>query len=117
MPFQLDEEELVEARWWTREEVRRACKVQGATMRKEVAEKGETVREAKRGLKGDLVAQRRYFCTQRRCHQLRRDFQPYKHLLPRKALKDDPSLTLLVPPKRVVARELIEAWLAESEVS
>ena len=26
----------------------------------------------------------------------------------------DPSLELLVPPKKVVARELIEAWLSET---
>lgn len=32
-----------------------------------------------------------------------------------KALENDPSLTLLVPPKRVVARELIEKWLSESD--
>jgi len=69
-PFKLDDEELVEARWWTRDEVRKACGVKGAVMRKEVAEK---------------------------------------------ALQDDPSLTLLIPPKRVVARELIEVWLSESE--
>ena len=68
VPFKLDEDELVEARWWTRDEVRKACGVKGAVMRKEVAAK---------------------------------------------ALEDDPSLTLLVPPKRVVARELIEAWLEE----
>ncbi|GMH59229.1 hypothetical protein TrLO_g15040 [Triparma laevis f. longispina] len=66
----LDEEELVEARWFGREEVRKACKVQGPVMRTEVAAK---------------------------------------------ALENDPSLTLLVPPKRVVARELIEKWLSESD--
>ena len=31
------------------------------------------------------------------------------------AFADDPSLELLVPPKNVVARELINAWLAEDE--
>ncbi|GMI00364.1 hypothetical protein TrVE_jg12220 [Triparma verrucosa] len=68
VPLNLDEEELVEARWFTREEVRRACKVEGPVMRPEVAAA---------------------------------------------ALEKDPSLTLLVPPKRVVARELIEKWLSE----
>ena len=37
VPLNLDEEELVEARWFTREEVRRACKVEGPVMRPEVA--------------------------------------------------------------------------------
>ena len=32
----------------------------------------------------------------------------------KEAFATDPSLELLVPPKKVVARELIEAWLSET---
>ena len=68
LAFKLDEEEIVEARWFDREEVRRACNVPGAVMRHDVA---------------------------------------------KAAIDNDPTLSLLVPPKNVVARELIDAWLAE----
>ena len=33
----------------------------------------------------------------------------------KEAFEKDPSLELLVPPKKVVARELIEAWLSEDD--
>ena len=67
-PLVLDEEEILEARWFDRDAVRQACTVPGAVMRKDVAAK---------------------------------------------AFADDPSLALLVPPKNVVARDLIEKWLHE----
>jgi NAD+ diphosphatase len=70
IPFNLDEDEIVEAKWFTRDEVRKACAVEGAVMRKDGAQE---------------------------------------------ALRNNPNLTLLVPPKRVVARELIEKWLSEKE--
>ena len=66
----LDVEELVEARWFHRTEVERAC----------AAVEGESV------------------------------------MLPevaKAAFERDPDLTLLVPPKNVVARDLIDAWLSE----
>jgi NAD+ diphosphatase len=63
------DDELLEARWWDRSAVRRACGVPGAVMSPDVA---------------------------------------------KEAFATDPSLELLVPPKKVVARELIEAWLSET---
>lgn len=62
----LDEEELLSARWFDREEVLKATRVEGAVMRRDVAEA---------------------------------------------ALEADPSLNLLVPPKLVIARTLIDTWL------
>ena len=66
-PLVLDDE-LLEAKWWDRSAVRKACGVPGAVMSPDVA---------------------------------------------KEAFATDPSLELLVPPKKVVARELIEAWLSE----
>ena len=63
------DDELLEAKWWDRSAVRKACAVPGAVMSPDVA---------------------------------------------KEALEKDPSLELLVPPKKVVARELIEAWLSET---
>jgi len=65
----IDEEELVSARWFDREEVVAATRVEGAVMRRDVAEA---------------------------------------------ALEADPSLNLLVPPKLVIARTLIDTWLEKS---
>jgi len=65
----IDEEELVSARWFDREDVVAATRVEGAVMRKDVAEA---------------------------------------------ALEADPSLNLLVPPKHVIARTLIDTWLEKS---
>ena len=64
------DDELLEARWWDRSAVRKACGVPGAVMSPDVA---------------------------------------------KEAFETDPSLELLVPPKKVVARELIEAWLSEDD--
>ena len=64
------DDELVEARWWDRAAVRKACAVPGAVMSQDVA---------------------------------------------KNAFAADPTLELLVPPKKVVARELIEAWLSEDD--
>lgn len=64
----IDTNELVEAHWFTKEQVEKAAQVQGATMQRAVAEK---------------------------------------------ALKDDPSLELLIPPKGVIARTLLDEWLAQ----
>ena len=64
------DDELLEARWWDRSAVRKACGVPGADMSPDVA---------------------------------------------KEAFATDPSLELLVPPKKVVARELIEAWLSEDD--
>jgi len=64
------DDELVEARWWDRAAVRKACAVPGAVMKHEIAAE---------------------------------------------AFATDPTLELLVPPKKVVARELIEAWLSEDD--
>ena len=33
----------------------------------------------------------------------------------KEAFATDPSLELLVPPKKVIARELIDAWLSEDD--
>ena len=63
------DDELLEAKWWDRSAVRKACGVPGAVMSPDVA---------------------------------------------KEAFATDPSLELLVPPKKVVARELIEAWLSET---
>mmetsp|Transcript_16694 Transcript_16694/g.51994 ORF Transcript_16694/g.51994 Transcript_16694/m.51994 type:complete len:491 (-) Transcript_16694:14-1486(-) len=68
-PLVLDDE-LLEAKWWDRDSIRRACEVPGAVMRAEVAAA---------------------------------------------AFAADPTLEVLVPPKNVVARELIEAWLNEDD--
>mmetsp|Transcript_29609 Transcript_29609/g.87785 ORF Transcript_29609/g.87785 Transcript_29609/m.87785 type:complete len:237 (-) Transcript_29609:60-770(-) len=62
----IDTNELVEAAWFDREQVRRAAEVRGPLMRRDVAER---------------------------------------------VLRDDPSLELLIPPRGVIARTLIEAWL------
>ena len=64
------DDELLEARWWDRSAVRKACGVPGAVMSPDVA---------------------------------------------KEAFATDPSLELLVPPKKVVARELIGAWLSEDD--
>jgi NAD+ diphosphatase len=63
----IDTNELVDAHWFTKEQVEKAAQVPGATMQKAVAEK---------------------------------------------ALQDDPSLELLIPPKGVIARKLVDEWLA-----
>jgi NAD+ diphosphatase len=65
-PLNVDTNELVEAAWFTRDQVQKAAAVPGAMMRKEVAEA---------------------------------------------ALVDDPSLELLIPPKGVLARTLLDTWL------
>lgn len=62
----IDEDELVMARWFHKEEVRAASLVEGATMRRDVAQAAVAV---------------------------------------------DPSLSLLIPPKGVIARRLIDTWL------
>lgn len=64
----IDETEIVSARWFSRDEVERAARVEGPTMQKAVAEK---------------------------------------------VVKDDPSIPLLIPPKGVIARKLIDQWLSE----
>jgi NAD+ diphosphatase len=64
----IDEDEIVEASWFHKEDVLAATKVDGAVMQYDVA-----------------VA----------------------------ALYADPSLTLLIPPKRVIARTLIDRWLGK----
>ena len=64
----IDTKELVEAHWFTKDQVLKAAQVPGATMQKAVAEK---------------------------------------------ALKDYPSLELLIPPKGVIARTLLDEWLAQ----
>jgi len=71
-PLNIDANELVEARWFDREEVLRATRVEGPVMEHDIA---------------------------------------------RKALEDDPALPLLIPPKRVIARSLIDNWLQESPTS
>ena len=63
----IDENELVEAKWFDRRDVEAATRVEGAVMQHEVA-------------KAALAAA-------------------------------DPTLPLLVPPKRVIARTLIDTWL------
>jgi len=68
-PLDIDEEEIVSARWFDREEVVKATMVEGAVMQREVAEA---------------------------------------------ALERDPGLNLLVPPKHVIARILIDTWLEKS---
>jgi len=67
-PLNIDENEIVEAQWFTREEVLAATEVEGAVMQHEVAEK---------------------------------------------ALKSNPEIPLLIPPKRVIARTLIDTWLGK----
>jgi len=65
-PLNVDPEELEEARWFHKDEVRAAAAVEGATMRTEVA---------------------------------------------KAAIEANPGLTLLIPPKGVIARKLIDTWL------
>uniref|UniRef100_A0A7S1BU07 NAD(+) diphosphatase n=1 Tax=Corethron hystrix TaxID=216773 RepID=A0A7S1BU07_9STRA len=67
-PLVLEEEEIVSAGWFDRDQVMRAAKVEGATMQPAVAAK---------------------------------------------ALEDDPDLELLIPPQGVIARKLIDTWLAK----
>ena len=62
----IDEDEIVHAKWYDRDEVIKATQVQGAVMKHDVA---------------------------------------------KVALEEDPSLNLLVPPKGVIARTLIDKWL------
>ncbi len=64
----IDENEIVEAKWFDKKDVIAATKVNGAVMQHEVAIN---------------------------------------------ALEADPSLTLLIPPKRVIARTLIDKWLGK----
>eukprot|EP00533_Pseudo-nitzschia_delicatissima_P001182 CAMPEP_0116089430 /NCGR_PEP_ID=MMETSP0327-20121206/6419_1 /TAXON_ID=44447 /ORGANISM="Pseudo-nitzschia delicatissima, Strain B596" /LENGTH=538 /DNA_ID=CAMNT_0003580617 /DNA_START=92 /DNA_END=1708 /DNA_ORIENTATION=+ len=68
-PLNIDENELVEARWFDREEVFTATQIEGPVMQAEVA---------------------------------------------KKVLEEDPSLPLLIPPKQVIARKLIDTWLEGS---
>ena len=63
----IDENELVEAKWFNRHEVSEATKVTGAVMQHDVA---------------------------------------------KTALKENPTIQLLIPPKKVIARKLIDEWLA-----
>ena len=65
----IDETEIVEARWFDKEEVRKATQVEGRVMEHDVA---------------------------------------------KQALAEDPALSLLIPPKRVIARKLIDNWLQKS---
>ncbi len=69
-PLHIDENELVDAKWFDREDVVAATKVEGAVMQHEVANT---------------------------------------------ALIENPNLSLLVPPKKVIARTLIDTWLQKSE--
>jgi len=62
----IDEDEIVSARWYDVDEVRAAAAIEGATMRKEVA---------------------------------------------KAAIEANPDLPLLIPPKGVIARRLIDNWL------
>jgi len=64
----IDTNEIVEARWFDREEVRKAARIQGTIMGEDAA---------------------------------------------KKALEDDPTLPLLIPPKQVIARSLIDKWLGQ----
>lgn len=68
-PLNIDENELVEAKWFDKKDVVAATKVEGAVMQHEVA---------------------------------------------KAALEADPTLPLLVPPKRVIARTLIDTWLEKN---
>jgi NAD+ diphosphatase len=68
-PLHIDANELLSARWFTKEEVAKAATVEGPTMQKGVA----------------LAA-----------------------------LERDPTLPLLIPPKGVIARRLIDQWLTGS---
>lgn len=69
-PLNIDRTELLEARWFDREEIRKATQhVKGSVMEHDVA---------------------------------------------KQALKDDPTLPLLIPPKGVIARKLIDNWLQKS---
>lgn len=68
-PLNIDKTELVEARWFDKEEVRKATQVEGRVMEHDVA---------------------------------------------KQALEEDPALPLLIPPKRVIARKLIDNWLQKS---
>jgi len=65
-PLNIDEDEIVTARWFGVDEVRAAAAVEGATMRKEVA---------------------------------------------KAAIEANPEIPLLIPPKGVIARKLIDNWL------
>ena len=65
-PLNLDPDEIVEGRWFHKDEVRAATAVPGPTMRKAAAEV---------------------------------------------AIRENPDLPLLVPPKGVIARTLIDTWL------
>jgi len=65
-PLEIDEDEIVSARWYDVEEVRAAAAIEGATMRKEVA---------------------------------------------KAAIEANPDIALLIPPKGVIARRLIDNWL------
>ena len=65
-PLNIDEDEIVSARWFDVEEVRAAAAIEGATMRKEVA---------------------------------------------KAAVEANPDIPLLIPPKGVIARRLIDNWL------
>ena len=69
LPLNVDTDELVEAGWFDRDEVRRAASVVGPVMREDVA---------------------------------------------RRALEADPDLTLLIPPRGVLARTLIDKWLEDA---
>jgi NAD+ diphosphatase len=66
-PLNVDTVELLDARWFDKNDVAKAALVEGATMQPAVAEA---------------------------------------------ALKKDPSLPLLIPPQGVIARKLIDRWLA-----
>jgi NAD+ diphosphatase len=65
----IDEDELVDAKWFHKDDVMKATMVDGAVMQHEVA---------------------------------------------KAVLEADPSLPLLVPPKRVIARTLIDTWLEKA---
>ena len=66
VPLNVDEKELVSAKWFDKADVAKAATVEGATMQHAVAEA---------------------------------------------ALQKDPSIPLLIPPKGVIARKLIDLWL------
>lgn len=68
-PLNIDTDELVEARWFDRDEVLKATTVEGPVMQPDVA---------------------------------------------KTALENDPDLPLLIPPKKVIARKLIDSWLLQA---
>lgn len=68
-PLNIDQNELVDAKWFDKKEVMEASKVEGAVMQHHVAEA---------------------------------------------AMRANPDLPLLIPPKRVIARTLIDTWLESS---